>query len=55
MPLLWGPLVATGLAAVFWQPAGAGDARGAVAVAALVAAGALLWQLAEYSLHRWVR
>lgn len=54
VPLLWGPLLAAGIAAALWRPCAAGDAGGLAAVAAHFAAGALLWELTEYSLHRWV-
>lgn len=54
MPLLWGPLLALGVAAALWGPWAASDAGGLSAVAAQMAAGVMLWELTEYSLHRWV-
>ena len=55
MPLLWGPLLAGGLAACLWSAAAHGGASAAAVAAAQAAAGAALWQLAEYCTHRWVR
>lgn len=51
MPLLWAPVIAAGAA---WCLRRAGGATEYAAVVAQAAAGLLLWQLAEYSLHRWV-
>lgn len=47
VPLLWLPL-ATFLA---WRPLGPLPPH---TVAALAAAGVILWQFIEYSLHRWL-
>lgn len=54
VPLLWGPLVVASLAAALWRPAVEGDVQGVAAAISQIVAGVLLWQLAEYSLHRWV-
>jgi hypothetical protein len=54
VPLLWGPLLAAGMVAAFWRPWAALDGGSTAAVAAQMAAGVLLWELTEYSLHRWV-
>jgi hypothetical protein len=54
VPLLWGPLLAAGVAAALWGPWAASDAGGLSAAAAQMAGGVLLWELTEYSLHRWV-
>ena len=54
VPLLWGPLLAAGVAAALWGPWVASDAGGLSAVAAQMASGVMLWELTEYSLHRWV-
>jgi hypothetical protein len=42
------------MAVALWQPWTASDAGGFAAVASQMAAGVLLWELTEYSLHRWV-
>lgn len=55
VPLLWGPLVMAGLAACLADAAGHGGPPAVGSAAAHVGLGAVLWQLAEYCLHRWVR
>ena len=59
VPLLWLPLAAwcawSAWAAALSRPGGGGSGGGGTlaSLAALVVAGVLLWQLIEYSLHRW--
>lgn len=54
IPLLWGPLVAAGLAGCLTGAAARGGAPAVCGAAAQAVAGAVLWQLAEYCTHRWV-
>ena len=56
VPVLWLPLVAAAFGStVDWRGAGANSSRLAPApAAALLCLGLVLWQLMEYSLHRWL-
>jgi hypothetical protein len=54
VPLLWGPLLAAGVATTMWAPWAASNAGGLSAAVAQMAGGVMLWELTEYSLHRWV-
>lgn len=54
VPLLWGPLVAAGIVVSLAASLTAGGATSAAVTVAHMGAGAVMWQLAEYSVHRWV-
>lgn len=54
VPLLWGPLVAVSITASLAASLASGGAAAAAVTAAHMACGAALWQMSEYTVHRWV-
>lgn len=54
VPLLWGPLVAVGITASLAASLASGGAAAAAITTTHMACGVALWQLSEYSVHRWV-